>query len=62
MFVDTAVETLDAGEEEGEGNGGKTNWHNNDSEDRGEEEGSNCDNTCRQMIPKSIVAGVNNSR
>ncbi len=61
MSVDTAIETLDAGEEEGEGNGGRTDQYNDD-EDRGEEVQGNHNNTCGQMIPKSVVAGVTNSR
>jgi hypothetical protein len=52
---------LDAGEEEGEADGGRMDQHDNDN-DGGEEEGGDCNNVHGPTISMCVVAGVTNSR
>ncbi len=61
MSINTAIKTLDTGEEEGEADRGRMDPHVND-DNGGEEEGGNRNDVRRQMSSASIVSGVNDSR
>ncbi len=61
MSVNTDVKTHDVGEEEGEANGGRMDRHDNDN-NKGEEEGVDCNDACGWTIPTSIVARVTDRR